>query len=258
MQACSLCASLPRTQSLERESARILQAGAASPGAAPRGPASLAERSELPGIVWVNSSTSGGGEVLDVRAKMRGVLRGDLQVSVGDGMLVVEARVHEPARDFAAAGRTYWHKFHVCLVGEEVDECGIRATFRDSVLEVKKKIPCRGNRRVSSATAVQTSLQASADRRLRPSHSPDSSTSSSDEVCLPYTGPLLQIFFLYLVLNPDQTDSGTGPAGRKVHNVTLPSRFPTRVATRRAGRNQAWVCGAGGRRVVRLAPPFCR
>ena len=141
MQACSLCASLPRTQSLERESARILQAGPASPGAAPRGPASLAERSELPGIVWVNSSTSGGG-VLDVRAKMRGVLRGDLQVSVDDGMLVVEARVHEPARDFAAAGRTYWHKFHVCLVGEEVDECGIRATFRDSVLE--EKIPLQG------------------------------------------------------------------------------------------------------------------
>ena len=142
MQACSLCASLPRTQSLERESARILQAGPASPGAAPRGPASLAERSELPGIVWVNSSTSGGGEVLNVRAKMRGVLRGDLQVSVDDGMLVVEARVHEPARDSAAAGRTYWHKFHVCLVGEEVDECGIRATFRDSVLEVK--IPLQG------------------------------------------------------------------------------------------------------------------
>ena len=143
MQACSLCASLPRTQSLERESARILQAGPASPGAAPRGPASLAERSELPGIVWVNSSTSGGGEVLDVRAKMRGV-RGDLQVSVDDGILVVEARVHEPARDFAAAGRTYWHKFHVCLVGEEVDECGIRATFRDSVLEVKKIYPLQG------------------------------------------------------------------------------------------------------------------
>ena len=118
MQACSLCASLPRTQSLERESARILQAGSASPGRAGRG------------------------EVLNVRAKMRGVLRGDLQVSVDDGMLVVEARVHEPARDSAAAGRTYWHKFHVCLVGEEVDECGIRATFRDSVLEVK--IPLQG------------------------------------------------------------------------------------------------------------------
>ena len=141
MQVCSLC-SLPRTQSLERESARILQPGPASTGTVSGGPALIAERSELPGIAWVNSSTSRGGQVLDVRAKMRGLLRGDLQVSVDDGMLVVEALVHEPAPDIAAPGRTYRHKFHVCLVGEEVDEAGIRATFRDSVLEVK--IPLLG------------------------------------------------------------------------------------------------------------------
>ena len=256
MQACSLCASLPRTQSLERESARILQAGPASPGAAPRGPASLAERSELPGIVWVNSSTSGGGRSWTSAPKCEAcsvetfrspwtTVCSSLKLACTSLRGTLRLRGAPTGTNFTSV---WWARRSMSVASGQL--------FGTAYL--KRKFPCRGNRRASSATAVQTSLRASADRRLRPSHSPDSSNSSSDEVCLPYTGPLLQIFFLYLVLNPDQTDSGTGPAGRKVHNVTLPSRFPTRVATRRAGRNQAWVCGAGGRRVVRLAPPFCR
>ena len=132
MHVCSLC-SLPRTLSFEREEARLVLAD--TPSDAVREPVPLAQRSELPGIEWVKTSAQG--RVLLVRAQMRGVLQGDLHLSVEDGLLLVDALVHEPGRDYCAPGRTYRHKFHVCLVGEEVDDSGIQATFRNGQLQVQ-------------------------------------------------------------------------------------------------------------------------
>lgn len=163
MHVCSLC-SLPRTESFEREDARLILAD--TPTDAVREPVPLAQRSELPGIEWVKTSTTSQGRVLLVQAQMRGVLQGDLHLSVEDGLLLVDALVHEPGRDYCAPGRTYRHKFHVCLVGEEVDDSGIQATFRNGQLQVqvpllREEAHLRGVKLLSSPEVLHTKKRPS-------------------------------------------------------------------------------------------------